>query len=97
MQQNIAKGNSMPQKDSVVLDPVSGSFEMTMGNGSKVNFDSDNLTVEFTYQTKDYQEQFEEKRQALHDIVQDGDGLRKEEVADLVKTANLAVWQKSKD
>lgn len=84
-------------KDTITLDPISGTFEMKVGNGSTVNFDSDNLTVEFTYQTKDYQEQFEEKRQALHDIVKDGDGLRKEEVADLVKTANLAVWQREKE
>lgn len=87
----------MTQKDSIVLDPVSGTFEMRMGNGSTVNFDTDNLTVEFTYSEVDYQEKFEEKRQALHDIVQDGDGLRKDEVADLVLTANKAVWQEAKD
>ena len=85
------------QKDSIVLDPISGSFEMKMGNGSTVNFDSASLTVEFEFSEVDYMEKFEEKRQALHDIVQDGDGLRKDEVADLVLTANKAVWQQSKE
>lgn len=81
-------------KDTIVLDPVDGSFEMTLGNGSTVDFKADDLTLEFTYTTVDYEEKFEDKRQALHDIVADGDGLRKDEVADLVMTANKAVSQR---
>lgn len=66
----------------------------TTGNGrSWVN----PMTGQFTIRVRDYESEFEDKRQALHDIIRDGDGLRKDEVADLVLTAQRAIHQNGTD
>ena len=69
----------MVDKSKITLDPVSGNFEMSVGNGSIVKFDSDKVDLSFSYTEKDYLDEFEQKQQALHDIIKDGDGLRKKE------------------
>jgi hypothetical protein len=98
MQQNTGKDSSQQQKDSITVNPITGNFEIQVSDGTSiVNIDSNNMTTELSYQTKDYQEKFDEKRQALEDMMADGDGYTKKEVRDLVLTANKAVWQESKD
>jgi len=93
--------NFEAKKPKVKLDPVTGNFTVSgSGKVSDISTSLDRkkgLSVEFTYQTTDYREQFENKREALHDMVADGDGFTKEEIHDLVKTANLLVWQESKN
>jgi len=111
MQQNTAKGSSSQQSSTlhfgngstidvnsisvekndadVKVDPISGNFVATGGKYTG------SITVSF--KCVDYREQFENKRQALHDMVEGGDGFTREEIHDLVKTANLLVWQESKE
>ena len=54
---------------------------------------SGSFSVTFNYSDIDHQEKFEEKRKGMHDIVEDGDGLTREMVRDLVMMANKAIWQ----
>lgn len=103
----LSNGSTISVKDvkatkpEVKIDPVTGEFtisgDISVSQTSKSFDKNKGISVEFTYSAKDYQEEFKEKKQALHDIVEDGDGLRRDEVADLVEVANFAVWQKSKD
>lgn len=81
------------KQGGIFLDPVTGEFKLEGELDTQFDKPSNKITAVFTH--PDYQEQYEKKQQALADIVRDGDGLRKEEVRDLVLTANKAVWNKS--
>lgn len=88
----------------VRVNPISGKFEVAgcsdIDNSKVGRTDmsySGKFNVKFEYQFVDYEEQFEEKRQALEDMVRDGDGFTKEEIRDLVMVGNKAVWQESRD
>lgn len=105
MRKNTDKGNSKLRLSNgstidisnVKVDTADVKVDPVTGNFTAAKSLDDSFTVTFSFQTTDYQEQFENKRQALHDMVEDGDGFTKEEIRDLVKTANLLVWQESKD
>ena len=82
-------------KDSKIkINPMTGEIKGELV-ATGVNYNTSKVEVEFTYDINavDYREKFEEKREALHDMVEDGDGFTKEEIHDLVLTANKALAQ----
>jgi hypothetical protein len=54
------------------------------------------ISARFEYRILDYRDRYKQKRKALHDMVEDNDGFTREEIYDLVLTANKAVYQRSK-
>lgn len=74
---------------SHIVNPISGNIHPSPSRmGGAVNI---------TFEPVDYRERFENKRQLLHDMVEDGDGFRRDEIYDLTLTAHKAVWQGSKE
>ena len=82
----------------IKLNPMTGDFKVMESDSLEgLGFDSKNLTFEFSFQQVDYQKKYKNKHKGLCDMVADGDGFTREEIHDLVLTANKAIWQQAKD
>lgn len=87
----------MSDKSEIIYDPVTEKLEMHVIQDSTVSHNQDDITISGSYKTRSYQDKFQDKQQGIHDMVKDGDGVTREEIHDLVRAAQYAVWEKSAD
>lgn len=77
------------------INALNGEFKVdgvTIDDSGQVT-----MQVKTNWNKINYQKKFVNKQKALAAMVEEGDGFRRDEVADLVETANRAVLQESRD
>lgn len=89
--------NTLTGKFSVDTATVPGATCADDLNIIVTDFDSKNHELVGEFKLIDFEEQFYDKRDGLAAMVGETGEFRRDEIEDLVLTANKAVWQESKD
>lgn len=93
VQQHRNRNRSSGNWIGKLMDSESGLTVKLNGSSAKVKVESNTGEYRIVPPTKE----FEDKKQALYDMVEDGDGFTKEEIHDLVLTAYRAIqWKTAK-